>query len=490
MPTAQPPSSSSSSHAVIGASGGTGSTSSSGAVTPAGTVNVSGSVAASGGDNRARQPAEFNHAINFVNKIKNRFQRRPDTYKAFLEILQTYQKEQRAIQDVYAQVTVLFREAPDLLEEFKEFLPDTSAASPGPAPGALQAPSSSSSTTLPLAPASQAPPSQPAGAASAAIPAPSAAVGSGSSMQTASLSHLQSQSSQTATSAPVSMAPPAATVANRTARNSATTSLFGVNASGTSQPQPGQTASYLGAKDRKGQVIPTASLDATASRKPQIPQNQLQQSQPPLLASHTNTLQQSTAAAGAAYDRQDASEMYDETWQPTSATKKRRGGGGADKPRKRGKVASSSQLADESPDETMLLNGYQQPALQRGLSGAASYQQIQQPGQPLMPPPVQPIILPHALRPHGPRNQLQHLVNNEELILFDRIKRHVEDKAVYGEFLKLLNLYTQEIIDMPTLLEKAFLYIGGSDEIFGLFREFVGEQDGFVEGEEWPIDNA
>lgn len=51
-------------------------------------------------DNWSRPPAEFNHAINFVNKIKNRFHRRPDTYKAFLEILQTYQKEQRAIQDV------------------------------------------------------------------------------------------------------------------------------------------------------------------------------------------------------------------------------------------------------------------------------------------------------------------------------------------------------------------------------------------------------
>lgn len=49
---------------------------------------------------------EFNHAINYVNKIKNRFVRDPDTYKAFLEILQTYQKEGRAIQDV----GLLFRE--------------------------------------------------------------------------------------------------------------------------------------------------------------------------------------------------------------------------------------------------------------------------------------------------------------------------------------------------------------------------------------------
>jgi len=35
-----------------------------------------------------------------VNKIKNRFSNDPETYKQFLEILQTYQKEQRPIQDV------------------------------------------------------------------------------------------------------------------------------------------------------------------------------------------------------------------------------------------------------------------------------------------------------------------------------------------------------------------------------------------------------
>lgn len=52
-------------------------------------------------DNSAiRPPMEFNHAINYVNKIKNRFVRDPETYKSFLEILQTYQKEGRAIQDV------------------------------------------------------------------------------------------------------------------------------------------------------------------------------------------------------------------------------------------------------------------------------------------------------------------------------------------------------------------------------------------------------
>ncbi|CAO3665162.1 unnamed protein product [Umbelopsis ramanniana] len=74
-------------------------------------------------DNR-RAPVEFNHAINYVNKIKNKFGNEPDTYKQFLEILQTYQKEQKPIQEVYAQVQILFKDATDLLSEFKQFLPE------------------------------------------------------------------------------------------------------------------------------------------------------------------------------------------------------------------------------------------------------------------------------------------------------------------------------------------------------------------------------
>lgn len=78
-----------------------------------------------------RPPIEFNHAINYVNKIKNRFANDPDVYKRFLEILQTYQKEQKPITEVYNQVQILFNGATDLLNEFKQFLPDTTAAAAG-----------------------------------------------------------------------------------------------------------------------------------------------------------------------------------------------------------------------------------------------------------------------------------------------------------------------------------------------------------------------
>jgi paired amphipathic helix protein Sin3a len=74
-----------------------------------------------------RGPVEFNHAISYVNKIKTRFAAHPDIYKQFLEILQTYQRESKPIQDVYTQVTHLFKTAPDLLDDFKQFLPESAA---------------------------------------------------------------------------------------------------------------------------------------------------------------------------------------------------------------------------------------------------------------------------------------------------------------------------------------------------------------------------
>ena len=56
----------------------------------------------------ARQQPEFDHARNYVKKIKMRFIGQPQVYKAFLEILHIYHKEQHTIKDVYEQVATLF----------------------------------------------------------------------------------------------------------------------------------------------------------------------------------------------------------------------------------------------------------------------------------------------------------------------------------------------------------------------------------------------
>ncbi len=79
------------------------------------------------------KPPEFDHAIRYVTKIKERFVRtEPDVYKRFLEILHTYQKsaaaavdQQQVISDVLSSVAALFQDHPDLLNDFRFFLPDT-----------------------------------------------------------------------------------------------------------------------------------------------------------------------------------------------------------------------------------------------------------------------------------------------------------------------------------------------------------------------------
>lgn len=63
-----------------------------------------------------QQPApEFDHAINYVNTIKTRFANDQDTYKSFLEILHTYQKETRSIKEVSVDTEVSKKRMTDTL---------------------------------------------------------------------------------------------------------------------------------------------------------------------------------------------------------------------------------------------------------------------------------------------------------------------------------------------------------------------------------------
>uniref|UniRef100_A0A1A8UG42 Paired amphipathic helix protein Sin3b n=2 Tax=Percomorphaceae TaxID=1489872 RepID=A0A1A8UG42_NOTFU len=87
-------------------------------------------------------PVEFDSAISYVNKIKNRFLDHPEIYRSFLEILHTYQKEQLEVKEsrssrgssgmtedeVFSKVASLFKGQEDLLAEFGQFLPDANSS--------------------------------------------------------------------------------------------------------------------------------------------------------------------------------------------------------------------------------------------------------------------------------------------------------------------------------------------------------------------------
>jgi paired amphipathic helix protein Sin3a len=65
-------------------------------------------------------------------------------------------------------------------------------------------------------------------------------------------------------------------------------------------------------------------------------------------------------------------------------------------------------------------------------------------------------------------------VSSEEVDLFDRIKKHIGNKPSYEEFLKLLNLYTQEIVDMDILVAQVKGFLGNNKELMDTFKDTIG----------------
>ena len=322
-----------------------------------------------------RPPVEFNHAINYVNKIKQRFSGEPDTYKQFLEILQTYQKEQRPIHEVYAQVTVLFDHAQDLLDEFKQFLPDTGAHGGAGASGGLFG--MLGHVTNGMAP--------PAGAeAGAPVPAYDALP-------------------------PRHGAPPGAGRKKR--------SVSGVE----DAPLPPDAA--------HGAVGMGKSASSRAKR-----------------SKHAKG--DAPRAPGAPYGLHglppgEVPEMYGPPVQG---------------------VAPGYELPPDAPPGYLPGGMYEMP----------------------------PYAPPHVLGGAGVM-QLPHMASIDEVAFFERVKKHIDDRATYLDFLKLLNLYTQDVIDLGTLVDRVSLFLGGQPELVAAFKALCGYdmgKHGWLEHEEPVLENV
>jgi Paired amphipathic helix repeat len=62
-----------------------------------------------------------------------------------------------------------------------------------------------------------------------------------------------------------------------------------------------------------------------------------------------------------------------------------------------------------------------------------------------------------------------------------QVKRAINSKQTYNEFLKILNLFSQEIIDNRTLIERVTPFLG-EGELLVWFKRFVKYEDGiFIE---------
>ncbi|KAJ1667819.1 hypothetical protein EV178_001016 [Coemansia sp. RSA 1646] len=344
----------------------------------------------SNADKSRQVPLEFDHAINYVNKIKMRFAAEPDRYKEFLEILQTYQKESRPIQDVYAQVHILFASAPDLLDEFKQFLPDTSESATG-------------------ANASGSP------ATSYARPGTSASAG-GMGPSTSASGMLQRQVSA---------------------------GIAGQQGMGTSEAMAG------GRLPPVGNFTPVSAIAHGSDPYSGISTESGMGTVPGGVSQQSAMMYDSKSASGTPSNNRKRRGMMGNTAQiPGSGSSKRRAKGS--------KTDGSGVPIDQT-------GGYGQAL---GAAAMGQLQQMQMQGQHVMQQPANPAT-----------------ATPDELAFFERVKRFIGQPTAYNEFLKLLNLYNQQILDPKTLVERAESFIGDDQELFGWFKQFVGfdEQQNEIE---------
>lgn len=74
-------------------------------------------------------------------------------------------------------------------------------------------------------------------------------------------------------------------------------------------------------------------------------------------------------------------------------------------------------------------------------------------------------------------------------VFFDRVKRYLDDsRETYNEFLKLVNLFTQDFIDTARLIKESRNFLGDS-ELLNMLREIVG-WDERKEKEYWMEEQA
>ena len=64
----------------------------------------------------------------------------------------------------------------------------------------------------------------------------------------------------------------------------------------------------------------------------------------------------------------------------------------------------------------------------------------------------------------------------DDATFFERVKQFLDSRETYDEFLKLLNLFTQDVVDLRTLVVQTANFLGES-ELMTQFKEIVGWED-------------
>ena len=131
-----------------------------------------------------------------------------------------------------------------------------------------------------------------------------------------------------------------------------------------------------------------------------------------------------------------------------------------------------SRKRASSPEPTLLsikISAVRSSANMPPTPKRARIEQAKPPGPEL--PPVSPTLVPTLPRPIPPTDTSAS--NADEFAFFDRVRKHLSNKQTYNEFLKIINLYTQEMIDKNLLVHKAFSFLGNNSELMTWFKDYI-----------------
>jgi paired amphipathic helix protein Sin3a len=92
---------------------------------------------------------------------------------------------------------------------------------------------------------------------------------------------------------------------------------------------------------------------------------------------------------------------------------------------------------------------------------------------------TQPSLIPPALPvPLPPQVALN--ASTDDFSFFDRIRKQIGNKALWAEFLKLLNLYKHDFIDVAFLVFKSQAFIGSNPDLMQQFKDYLKFKDADV----------
>ena len=97
--------------------------------------------------------------------------------------------------------------------------------------------------------------------------------------------------------------------------------------------------------------------------------------------------------------------------------------------------------------------------------------------------PVSPNLIPSLPTPIPPIKDAGNMTDG--ITFFERVKKYLANRQTFNEFLKICNLFNQEIIDKATLVYKSHSFIGGNPELMSWLKIWLQ-----YDGEDAKIDNT